>query len=584
MDEISGKRGNVLPLVAGVAVIGVAALVAFRFVGPQGEAPADVAVPAETAAGSVPDPAAGGTQPTAEVAAAGTGAAAEAAPEAVAESAVEVAPEVVPEGVAEAGGEDAAPSGAVAGTDAGAGTAAEDGSATEPVEQADTGTGEGALAEDSLADDAAADAVTAETAGAEAAAPVADAAGAADVVAEGSADGTQPTDGAAAGDAVAATPEETSEGASVAAAETNAGATAGAAAEGAAAEGGAADPAAAAPDPEGLAATDVAAPVPPDAVPDAVGAPLVTAAAEAATEPAATPDTVARPDASAAEAGAQPVFDLVRIEQDGSGIVAGRAEPGTVVSIQADGREIASAEVSARGEFVAFVEAPPSDEGARLSLVARTQLGGEVASDQEIIVLPVIAAAAGDTGADAPVIVEATDDAVRMIQPSGGLGDTTAVTLDMISYDDTGAVVLAGRGPGGRAVRVYLDDAAAGEAGIGDGGSWQVTLADVAVGRYRLRVDQLSGDGTVESRVESPFERVAPEIAAAFAATPGKVTVQPGNSLWVLARERYGQGVLYSLIYAANDNLIRDPDLIYPGQIFDLPANADAGAGVPAGE
>ena len=50
-------------------------------------------------------------------------------------------------------------------------------------------------------------------------------------------------------------------------------------------------------------------------------------------------------------------------------------------------------------------------------------------------------------------------------------------------------------------------------------------------------------------------------------------TVQPGNTLWAIARERYGRGILYVAVYEANRDLIRDPDLIYPGQVF----RADAG-------
>ena len=50
------------------------------------------------------------------------------------------------------------------------------------------------------------------------------------------------------------------------------------------------------------------------------------------------------------------------------------------------------------------------------------------------------------------------------------------------------------------------------------------------------------------------------------------MTVQPGNNLWTLAREHYGSGVMYTQIFTANLELIRDPDLIYPGQIFRIPA------------
>jgi nucleoid-associated protein YgaU len=49
------------------------------------------------------------------------------------------------------------------------------------------------------------------------------------------------------------------------------------------------------------------------------------------------------------------------------------------------------------------------------------------------------------------------------------------------------------------------------------------------------------------------------------------VVVQPGASLWRIARRTYGDGIRFSLIYEANQTQIRDPDLIYPGQIFTVP-------------
>jgi nucleoid-associated protein YgaU len=48
--------------------------------------------------------------------------------------------------------------------------------------------------------------------------------------------------------------------------------------------------------------------------------------------------------------------------------------------------------------------------------------------------------------------------------------------------------------------------------------------------------------------------------------------VQPGNSLWRISRRLYGKGIRNSVIYQANKDQIRDPDLIYPGQIFVVPS------------
>ena len=49
------------------------------------------------------------------------------------------------------------------------------------------------------------------------------------------------------------------------------------------------------------------------------------------------------------------------------------------------------------------------------------------------------------------------------------------------------------------------------------------------------------------------------------------ILVQPGNSLWRISRRFYGEGIMYTLIFKANQNQIDNPDLIYPGQIFEIP-------------
>lgn len=67
-------------------------------------------------------------------------------------------------------------------------------------------------------------------------------------------------------------------------------------------------------------------------------------------------------------------------------------------------------------------------------------------------------------------------------------------------------------------------------------------------------------------------QQSAPEPVAA--AAPVTVTVQPGFTLWGIAQERYGNGVLYVQVFEANKDKIKDPDLIYPGQVFSVPETA----------
>ena len=209
------------------------------------------------------------------------------------------------------------------------------------------------------------------------------------------------------------------------------------------------------------------------------------------------------------------------------------------------------------------------------------------------------------------------------------------VVIDTITYTPEGAVQLAGRGTAERVVRLYLDNAqVGGDVVIDASGDWAVTLPDVAPGIYTLRVDQLDASGAVTSRFETPFKRETVEALAAAsaevgvetgaetgaetggdtgadteadtgaatgemasdgaaeaaagaagtgaaadsasvgdgtAAAPLTVTVQPGFTLWKIATDTLGDGIRYVQVFEANRDQIRDPDLIYPGQVFTIP-------------
>jgi len=188
------------------------------------------------------------------------------------------------------------------------------------------------------------------------------------------------------------------------------------------------------------------------------------------------------------------------------------------------------------------------------------------------------------TVASAPAVLIAGAQGVRLLQPAAASEAADRVIVDVISYDADGTVRLEGRGapppPPVDRVRVYLDNAPVQDARIAEDGTWRLPLRDVASGVYTLRVDQLDSAGNVVSRFETPFKREDPaELARLSAESPpaegqvqaAVITVQPGYTLWGIADDRYGSGFDYVAIFEANDDQIRDPDLIYPGQVFDLP-------------
>ncbi|WP_425083052.1 LysM peptidoglycan-binding domain-containing protein [Ruegeria profundi] len=180
-------------------------------------------------------------------------------------------------------------------------------------------------------------------------------------------------------------------------------------------------------------------------------------------------------------------------------------------------------------------------------------------------------------------ILRSGEDGVELVQsPSEENSAPQQVELDTIGYSDTGDVQLTGRLNEGSAVRIYLNNRLVADVTPEDDGNWRGDLEGIDPGVYTLRVDEVHSDGTVLSRVETPFKREPVEVLQAAEAqtseqpqeTPApirSVTVQAGDTLWAISRERFGDGVLYVRLFDANRELIRDPDLIFPGQVFTIP-------------
>ena len=220
----------------------------------------------------------------------------------------------------------------------------------------------------------------------------------------------------------------------------------------------------------------------------------------------------------------------------------------------------ATAEVAASADVPAAVETAQTDQ----VVIAQT----EVASAAQT-------ADATDAAApQAPAVLIAGQDGIRVAQ-GGEAQAGTNVQLDAITYDDQGDVTLAGRGPADAELRFTLDDEAVGRATIDAGGQWSIPLSDVPAGTYTLRIEQLDANGGVAATVQTPFLREDPARIRdnPMLAEPGSsvITVQRGFTLWGIAEANFGNGILYVQIFQENQADIRDPDLIFPGQIFALP-------------
>lgn len=270
--------------------------------------------------------------------------------------------------------------------------------------------------------------------------------------------------------------------------------------------------------------------------------------------------TMAEPPPADAAAAPNPSFDIVRIDSNGVTVAAGRADPGSIVTLRLNGVMIAEADADDNGEWSVVLTDPLPPGAGELTLEMRRPDGELVASTQTVVI------SVPESG-EPLIVLGQPGRPSRVLQGIDEGLSAGPLSLDSVDYGDSGAVIFAGRATPGAGVRVLADGDAVGETVATQAGEWTLTVdATLPPGVYDLQIDMIE-DGRVTAVITLPFERVSADVLAAG----GEVVVQPGASLWRIARNVYGQGLRYTVIYEANAAQIRDPDLIYPGQVFQLP-------------
>ncbi|MCE8516925.1 LysM peptidoglycan-binding domain-containing protein [Ruegeria pomeroyi] len=330
------------------------------------------------------------------------------------------------------------------------------------------------------------------------------------------------------------------------------------------------------PEPVELAeATPKAQPEPAEVKPEAQPVETAKAAPEPApaaseAEPAPATDT-ARAEAPAEDAAETPVIESAEATAPAP---APEPEPAETAEAPQPAPQPASPEQTT--EATAEPAAPAATEPA-----VSEQPATEQTAEQQTAEAPQ-PAATPETPARVAVL-RSDESGVELVQPAEQpqTAESLRVALDTIGYNDAGNVRLAGRANVGSLIRAYFDNRAVADMTADALGKWRGEIVDIAPGVYTLRLDELDAQGAVLSRLETPFKREAPEVlrpaqAEADPAAPQQppvraVTVQKGDTLWAISRERYGDGVLYVKVFEANRDAIRDPDLIYPGQVFTVP-------------
>ncbi len=325
-------------------------------------------------------------------------------------------------------------------------------------------------------------------------------------------------------------------------------------------------------------------------------------------------------------------FDVVRVEPSGDAVIAGRAAPNSKVGISASGKIVATATADASGDWVVVLDEPLPAGTSDLAILSMSGDDTPIAESEERIAVMIPEGGQGEVlivkqapGAVSEVIAKpetavAALDIDKAPETPAGSEQAAAAATTPPEADDPPAepetavaadpqigievvevegdrLRLSGIADPGATVRVYVDNLHIGDAKVGADGRWSLSVrAAVDAGRHTVRVDNVRvDDGAVVARAEAPFvkeqdavavgeveivargEAQIAELGEASGATAAKsVEIRRGDNLWRIARKLWGRGIRYTSIYDANRGQIRNPHLIYPGQIFLIPKVADA--------
>ncbi len=358
-------------------------------------------------------------------------------------------------------------------------------------------------------------------------------------------------------------------------------------------------------------------------------APVVSAPAAPpadSTEAVAAPPGSAQtpPESASAPDPEAPTFDVVRVSPRGEVVMAGRAPSGHTVAVRRGREVLTTVTADPTGQWAVVFTEPLSPGVHELDLTTADSgdglAGGTVSRRVVVVDVP---EAPGAEGTAVAVAVPRSEAAARaavlqgpppaepaLVTPPAAVVDTAdpaatetetpvpvaPVAVETAVYDRSGRTDLSGTAPRGSRLRVYVNNAFQGLATAGPEGTWSLTFTpepdrpapdrpgtgapdsappaprSPAAARDQpldVRVDQVDAGGTVVGRVAVPLHR--PPLTT-LPEGQRMAVVERGSTLWRLARETYGTGEQYVDIYRANRDQIRDPNLIYPGQVITLPA------------
>jgi nucleoid-associated protein YgaU len=237
---------------------------------------------------------------------------------------------------------------------------------------------------------------------------------------------------------------------------------------------------------------------------------------------------------------AGPRFDVARVDDHGeAAVIAGQATPGAKVELLRDGQPLDTVVADASGQFVMT---PPQLPAGSYELTLRAKAPDGTVT-QSVRTMPV-------------TIAEAAPPPARVAMPAAkpeNKPENKPETKQAEKPDDKSDIVASLPAP-------HL-------ASTPDRSAARPRMMGAAKPKSMARAP--AAGAMVASASPAEVLNTTP------AASSGSRVISRGDSLWALSRLAYGDGARYAVIFKANREKIRNPNLIYPGQSLLLPQKAE---------
>lgn len=394
----------------------------------------------------------------------------------------------------------------------------------------------------------------------------------------------------------------------------------------------------------------------------------------------------------------EPSFGLVRVERDGSAVIAGEGPANEVVELIDGQKKLAETKVNASGEFVFVLDEPltPGSHELFLRVMPKdgtpmvsssfafvdvpkpktigdvTVLLAEVGKPTQLLQKPQDSSIDDEAKPESNVVTATAQSKITLAKPEQTGAEEININEEIAAAPvetkktevsslapvvieaadvENGKIFIAGTGEPLTSVNIYLENDLLGSTQVAENGAFLFEGSiELEPGRYDIRADMTKGGASVLARAEvtlvhepkvvadipkeepkeeevSVEQQVKPadeeqpaspdheveeqeepvrvvaetnsndeteikikveqtasiEASKALKAedtsqqdkkeiqTGSAVIIRRGDNLWTVARRNYGAGIRYTTIFDANRDQVRDPHVIYPGQVLKIP-------------